>query len=496
MVSDRRLHPLSFLFAIQDSAKQFLLPVIVGLFAARSRDAFELWAALVLIPLALAALGRALSFRYGFGSTELVIRSGFIFRRVRHIPYDRIQNVDAVQNVLHRAFGVIEVRVETGGGAETEAVLRVVDRAALDEIRAMVFADRTHAPEAGPAVVPQQILLAMPTREIFLFGLVYGRGTLVAGALFGLLWELGIIDRTGENVFGAGTAGRGVVRQVLLSIFDDAALPLQKLLATFVVIVLLIGLFRLASAMWTFLTYYGFTLTRSGDDLRCEYGLLTRVASTIPVRRIQKLTIREGPWHRLRHRVSIGVQTAGGKVGEANGSTRSWLAPLVQRSAVAQLLSGIVPEATADVEWQPVHPRGVRREFAGAMLLVLPVSAALWFAIGWWALAAFALLAAAMFVHARRSVAALRWALARETVQFASGWIWRSRLVAPLAKLQVVSRHESPFDRRHHMASVFADTAGRALGDYAIRIPYLAAPVASSLAKRLSAAASATSFRW
>lgn len=493
MESERRLHPLSFLFAIQDSAKQFLVPAIVALFAARGRNE-DVWAAAVVIPLALVALGRALSFRYRFEPTELAIRQGFIFRRVRHIPYGRIQNVDAVQNVLHRAIGVIDVRLETGGGTEPEAVLRVVDRAALDEIRARVFANRS-LDQSAAAPPRADVLLAMTPREVLLFGLVYGRGTLAAGALLALLSELGVLDRVTEYIFGAD-AGRGIVRQVLEGVFGDTALPLQQLFTTAAAILVLLGLFRLASALWTFVTYYGFTLTRAGDDLRSEYGLLTRVTSTVPVQRIQKVTLRESPWHRLGRRVSVGVQTAGGTVAQGSGSTKSWLAPLVRVRDLPRLLDGIVPEATAHMEWQAVHPRGARREFAGSMVFVVPVCAGLAPWIGWWVIAAFALLAAWAFVYARRSVAALRWAVSNGTVQFASGWIWRSRLVAPLTKVQVVSRHESPFDRRHGMASVFVDTAGHELAGYAIRIPYLAAPVARALGERLSAAAARTSFRW
>lgn len=496
MESDRRLHPLSFVFAIQDSAKQFLFPAIVALFATRSRDAWELWAAVFVVPLAIVALGRALSFRYRFDATELVIRSGFIFRRVRHIPYDRVQNVDAVQNVLHRLLGVIQVKVETGGGTETEAVMRVVSRDALDEIRARVFAERATAAEPVDTPMPAEVLLAIPAREVFLFGLVHGRGMIVLGALIGILWEFGIIDRAGGSLFSTGEPGRGAVRQVVRGVFEDGVLPLQQVVLTFAGLVVLLAVLRLVSALWTSLTYYGFRLTRSGDDLRCEYGLLTRVASTIPVRRIQKLTIREGPWHRLAERVSVGVQTAGGKVEDGGESTRSWLAPLVRRSALPHLLERIVPEATSSMDWQPVHPRGVRREFVGAMIFWVPASAALTFAIGWWSLVFLAVVAAWSYFSARRSVAALRWATADETVQFASGWIWRNRLVAPLTKVQVVSRRQSPFDRRHGMATVSADTAGRAHEGYAIRIPYLAAPVAAALAERLSAAAARTAFRW
>ena len=46
MASERRLHPLSFLFAIQESAKRLVFPAVVALFAARNRDAWELWAGL------------------------------------------------------------------------------------------------------------------------------------------------------------------------------------------------------------------------------------------------------------------------------------------------------------------------------------------------------------------------------------------------------------------------------------------------------------------
>jgi putative membrane protein len=99
-------------------------------------------------------------------------------------------------------------------------------------------------------------------------------------------------------------------------------------------------------------------------------------------------------------------------------------------------------------------------------------------------------------VHARRTVAGLRWSVTDSAVHFASGWIWRNRLAAPLSKVQVVSRHQTPFDRRHDMASVAADTAGRQMMGYAIRIPYLATPIAVMVSDRLSAAAARTSFRW
>ena len=93
---------------------------------------------------------RYLTFRIRYEPDELVIRSGLLFRNVRHIPYARVQNLDAVQNVFHRALGVVDVRIETGSGSEPEARLSVLPAADLDAMRARVFAGRAPAARARP----------------------------------------------------------------------------------------------------------------------------------------------------------------------------------------------------------------------------------------------------------------------------------------------------------------------------------------------------------
>ena len=130
---ERRLHPLSFLFLIGSQVKSWALPAIFFLFTARY-VAWQLWALPFAVVYAAVAAFRVHLLRYRYGDGELVIRSGLIFRNERHIPYQRIQNIDATQNVFHRMLGVAEVRVQTAGGQEPEATLRVLPLSALDEI--------------------------------------------------------------------------------------------------------------------------------------------------------------------------------------------------------------------------------------------------------------------------------------------------------------------------------------------------------------------------
>ena len=74
-------------------------------------------------------------FRYTFAPGELVIRDGIVVRNERHIPYDRIQNMDLVQNPLHRMPGVALVRLETAGGDKPDAVL--IELGANDGMRGL-----------------------------------------------------------------------------------------------------------------------------------------------------------------------------------------------------------------------------------------------------------------------------------------------------------------------------------------------------------------------
>lgn len=497
MQSERRLHPVSFLFALLGHAKQLLVPGLIVLLGARSGgDGWEVWAMVLIVPYAIAAIGRTLSYRYRFDPSELVIRTGFVFRNERHIPYTRIQNIDSVQNVLHRLFGVTTVSIETGGASESEAMLSVVSLEAFRELRARVFEERGPTATAIAEAPPETVLLDLSWRDVALCGLIQGRGLVVLGTIFGLLWEVGMIDRLADPLFGEKTTGRGVLTQLLLAFFGQGLPPARTMLVTIAAFGLFLVVVRLFSVTWALVTLYGFRVTRAGEDLQIEFGLLTRVAATVPVRRIQAVTVQQGPLHRLLERASIRVDTAGGEGRESAQSQRHTIAPLIRQTEIRAFVHAINPDADVDPQWNAVHPRGVRREFVGSTIVALFTTAATAAMLHWWAIPVLAAMLVWGGIHARGYVRSLGWALTESVVIFRSGWLWKAITVAPLAKIQVVSLIESPFDRRHRMARVLVDTAGADSESHPVRIPYLERSTAEGLAQALAAHAARTAFRW
>ena len=500
MPSEYRLHPISILFNLGAQAKELVIPGIIVLLGSRRSEMWQVWAMFLLIPYLFIVIGRYISFRYRYDEHELVIQSGVIFRNERHIPYARIQNLDAVQNPLHRAFGVVKVRLETGGGSEPEATMSVLPLDALDEMRQRVFEGRRGATATDAVAEPVQPsgtqLLSLSPRDLMVAGLIENRGLVLIAALFGIVWETGLLEGTMDRLFGEEEADRGAFRNLFGALFGAGAMPWRQIgmmAAAFLGFLIFV---RLLSMVWGLIRLYGYTLTRVGEDLRSEFGLFTRVVATVPMRRIQTLTVFEGPWHRLFGWAAVRVSTAGGQGRQQETAQREWLAPIIRRDDVASFLKEVLPDVNlGDVAFEPVHPRAIARELRVSAAIASIVSALLSVALGWWALAVFAILFAWMAIAGRQYVRHLGWALIDRAVVFRTGWLWRRTSVARFTRIQAVSFLETPFDRRTGMARVRVDTAG-ADSSASTGIPYLGRDIARGLHTKLSSEAASTEFRW
>lgn len=503
MPSENRLHPYSVLFAFIAQIRVFIVPGILVYFgAAREYEWWQPWMMALIIPSAAVATIRYLSYRFSYGDSELIIRSGLIFKKERHIPYARIQNIDAVQNVLHRLLNVVDIRIETGGGQSAEATMSVLPFSALTEMRQRVFADRQAVAVDRPSVETEAMaaepapLLQLGIRDLLLCGFIENRGAVLIAASFGLIWELGIVDRFVTPVFGEPMVGRGVIRNLARSVITTATVSWQRVALTVVAFVGVLLLIRVLSMAWALVRLYGFRLALVGGDARTQFGLLTRVAMTIPLRRVQALTIREGPLHRFFARVAVKVNTAGGHVGEQNQqSEREYLAPILATQALPDFVRAIVGVSLTGIEWHGVHPRAFRREVKGWLVPAVLLCAGLAFYFRWYALAAVPFAAAWAVVGARQTVKHLGWAVTEDAVVFKSGWLWRRTIVVRFAKMQTVSRYESPFDRRTRMARIHVDTAGASAGS-TINIPYLGRDDADRLFSQLAREAAERQFNW
>ncbi len=483
----QRLHPVSPVFLLATVAYQMIYPLL-GVFAWSSyQSQWLLYGALALMPVV--ALWRYLFFRFSLDDDDMVVVEGLIFRKNRKIPYARIQNINTAQNPLHRLLGVATVQLESASGNKPEAVLRVVDGAVIDRLRQKVqaahvsghFVTGENVRASSPAAMTtpgrqpdEAVIVHMPLADVLRYGLVSQKGFLVFALLSGFF---------GQNVHWFQGMATQLARWGWLPHWSDWS-HRQMVVFAVAMVVLVFLLLQFFTMAWAVLRFYDFCVWRKPGRLFVEMGLFSRATATIPVRRIQRYRLSENPLHRFFGGATVTVETAGGVHAEQEGLLMPWLAPYMSREKVAGLLSTIEPAVSwQDVSWRRLPFCAWRRIFKRLLVFWLLLVGLVALLLGretetpvWWAVGLFLAGWPVLFWYARAWVRQAGYVL--DDVRFGTrhGVFFRQQNHVRLNKAQVISVHQSPFDRRHGMATVKIDTAGgHPLGSL-VAMPYL--PVA------------------
>lgn len=491
---EHRLHPLSWLFVLVAQLKQFIVPLVVLLFAGRG-DRNDLWGLLAMGALVVASLAQYLTYRYQLGRDAITIRSGWLHRSRREIPFARIHNVSLQQSLLHRLAGVAEVRLESAGGVKPEAQMRVLR---MDQALALEALVRRRGQAAGSDAAadtaPAPPLLTLSTPELIRLGLISNRGMLVVAAAFGVLAQAGddvfrvVVERWGKLAFG------WLTRTIGAHAHDS---PLAIGLATATLLVAALVAVRLLSVALAILQYHGFALREDDGRLLVERGLLARSRSSAKRRRIQAWSLREGVLHRWFDRRSLRVDTASGQRGrEAGVHALKDIAPIATPARCDALLAHFLPGMGWDtLDWQPLHRGAWWRIALPGLVVVLLATGLLALRFGAWG--ALGLLAVPLQLwRARRIADACGWACNGRLVAWRSGWLSKAWNLAEIGKLQAVRLSQSPLDRRLGMASLLLDTAGATPFGPPLHLRHLPREAAEALSARLVTQLAGRRLQW
>jgi putative membrane protein len=489
---ERRLHPMSWLFVLIQQLKQFIVPILV-LFVFGRGDRNDLWGLVAICVLGAISIWQYYTYRFRIGTDSLEIRSGLLERSLRQIPFARIHNVGLHQTLLHRIFGVAEVRLESAGGVKPEAEMRVLkleDALALEAlVRRRSGAHAAAATAADdPAAAKASVLLTLSTAEVVRVGLISNRGLIVVGGAFAALTQFSqdlmsdVLEMWGRALFGmVDSYGRG-----------------HEAMATVALLLLFLLLLRAFSVLLALLQYSGFRLEENGRRLTLERGLLTRTRTSTPRRRIQSWTLREGVLHRWFKRRTLEVGTAVLDNG-SHSQPRSLreIAPVATPERCDELIRHLAPQVQWPPQtWLPLHRWTFARLFVPQLLLATVLGAAALWKFGLLGLTFIALwvplIGYVAWQHARHA----GYAIDDRMVATRSGWWTRQWRFAEIGKLQAIRYGQSPLERRLGMATLLLDTAGGNALAEPLRLRFLPVADARALQARLGREIARSTLRW
>ncbi|MFC7070723.1 PH domain-containing protein [Halobaculum lipolyticum] len=497
-----RLHPLSAAVSALRSGGQLALFALFASTAFLGMGGDGVSPALIgVVPLAFLvgagfAAVRWYRFEYEVLPEHLLVRSGVFSRQEREIPLRRIQNVDIRRSVLQRALGLATVRVETAGGSSTEATL---DAVAVDDAerlredlgargRAARGAGRAGESEraaddgdtAGPAAAAtddRETLYELTGRRFATLCAVSFRPSAVLAPFVGAsVFDDVILD-----------AGRLLVRFGIIDVdVGPADVPSLGLTDLLYLAAIAVGSFLLVvwvvSGLLTFVRYYGFRLERVGDELRYERGLLGRYSGTVPLSKVQTVTVSENAAMRRLGYARLAVDTAGaspGSNGDDGGAETA--VPLDSRERVVELADDLRATLEGDAaSWSTEAdlddafgeavvdrpPERARRRYVVRYALAAVALAAVAVAVDRtvFGLPAYLPLAPLAGVLLAPLAGHLTWAnrgyaTVDDGLVTRTGVLRRHTRLVPYFRLQTVFVSRTVFQRRRDLASVVGDSA-------------------------------------
>ena len=496
----QRLRPAAILdFAVSGLLRvvwhgwQGFLPVIAGLSLSSKRDHLLVvlggLAAIVLALVAIGAVTAYLVFRYRLGSGEFEVRKGLLNRTSLSLSLDRVQSVSIDQPAYFRPFGLVKLKLESAGSAGQEVSLPGVDRAFAQQVRQAVtetpMAGHAHAPAEPvqrPASEPQP-LIRLQAGDLIRHGIASDNNWLFA-ALFG-------------SVFGA--MGQNAAR-----LFEGLEGPLAALLGQGWLLGILVGgaalLFVLGaivllSVVSAIILFHNFQLIRLPQGFRRRCGLLETRESVLLDSKVQCMTVRQS-WAALlmqRHAAEVvQVSHQGPSQSGQTGLSDRFLVP----GLTAEGLDAIIAPLFPGVDWRTMTLTGIDRSYVWKRVQfigLVPAGLAalgLWPWAGVWALAVLIWPVLLIPVYWRRCQR-YRCAMADGYGLVQSGFLGRQQTLFPIDKVQAVRLSQSPFQRRHRLANLTVELAGRH-----IVVPFMPLGLAQSWVNRLLYAAETSTRPW
>lgn len=477
----RRLHPATILIDFLRRLGQlvyFIAVVVILRVMGRGGGDWHDWAlAAIAVFGSVSAVLRYVSLRYGLEGDRLVLRSGLITRQKRTIPVDRIQNIELKRGVLHRLLGVVDVSVETAGGAEPEAKLSALAVREAERLKFELLRRRGGATAAADVPAEVAPLWRSTLRELVLLGATENRAGLIVGSIAGLWYTFG--DATRDL--------RAPLERWVFQRIGGDALSAAALAAVLVLGLIVAG--WLVSIVLTTVEYYGFELLEADGRLRRRFGLFVQRDTMLPLERIQVVRLESPLPRRLLGYSTVHAETAGSAVERAAGGT-SPLSPLIRTAQAAELIGRVLADFDLSaVSWRRVSRATIRRGMVRYSVVGTLAVLVLMLAVRWELLALLppALVLAWIAAHARYR--AIGFAEAGDYVCAREGVWTRRTWIVPRGKIQSLDCSSTPFQRRLHLASVRIATAGGQGASANPTIVDLPADEAQPLQDRLSRSA-------
>ena len=282
---------------------------------------------------------------YELTDREIKCNRGVLFRKRSVLDYKKIHAINKRQSLFQRIFGIAVLTVDSGSAntahqAEITIVEkgRVVD-ALLEQLNSIkergVKTDESEAKAERVILSEGDSLYRFTSAKKMLYTLINIVSTVLFTALFAALAIVVIgICRAMLQLDLFGTWGQYFLHAVLIAVGA----------------MLLFSVFSfIGSLVYSFVGYYGFTVTKRDNNVQISYGLLEKHTNTFSYDRIKAVKISQGLVQRMLGFASVRLEVIGYTVNSGDDNKNAGLGVLVpfcKYDEIDEILGKVLPDYT------------------------------------------------------------------------------------------------------------------------------------------------------
>ncbi|MDK2762430.1 MAG: PH domain-containing protein [Alteromonas macleodii] len=316
-----------------------------------------------------------LMYKFRVHNQHVEIHHGVFQRRYTNLPLWRIQNVKIERPFYYRPFGYALVVLDTAGSGKEEAKIVAVPEDYAEALKKQVLYEkalhdegdldclpnedlsdeqsssfpspRTRAKAVDSSHSNEEVLNRRSVKDIIIHGITNNRVWIILGAAAPFY----------DDVFGLVSewlADKGLQLNQLVG--EQTVAWWQFGLYAFVILMMLMALVALLSVGGALFTFYGYTLSRTGDRYIRRSGLLNKLEVSMRASRIQMITAKQDWLDKILKRVNLYFEqnsTAGQQMQELM-SPNKLIVPSVTEDEAFALSQEVMPEC--DLRGQEYHP--------------------------------------------------------------------------------------------------------------------------------------------
>lgn len=305
-----------------------------------------------------------LMYKFRVHNQHVEIHHGVFQRRYTNLPLWRIQNVKIERPFYYRPFGYALVVLDTAGSGKEEAKIVAVPEGYAEALKKQVLYEkalhdegdldclpnedlsdeqsssfptpRTRAKAVDSSHSNEEVLNRRSVKDIIIHGITNNRVWIILGAAAPFY----------DDVFGLVSewlADKGLQLNQLVG--EQTVAWWQFGLYAFVILMMLMALVALLSVGGALFTFYGYTLSRTGDRYIRRSGLLNKLEVSMRASRIQMITAKQDWLDKILKRVNLYFEqnsTAGQQMQELM-SPNKLIVPSVTEDEAFALSQEVMP---------------------------------------------------------------------------------------------------------------------------------------------------------